>query len=113
MGSITTRWVTAKEGAAGCVLLLALLVSIAFVPTASANLIVGSIGTGAGQYEKPGGVAVDTSNGDIYIADTENNRVDVFNEAGGFLFAFGWGVDSATPEEKLQICTTASGPGAA
>jgi hypothetical protein len=80
-----------------------------FVSSACGDLVVGSVGSGAGQYENPGGVAVDASNGHVYVVDQANNRMDVFDEAGGFLFAFGWKVNASTPEEKLQICTTASG----
>jgi DNA-binding beta-propeller fold protein YncE len=88
--------------------LLSLFVLTTVAP-AHADLIIGSVGTGAGQYEKPRSVAVDTSTGHVYVADEENNRVDVFDEAGVFLFAFGWKVNAEHPEEKLQTCTTASG----
>ena len=90
-------------------LVLALFALLAFAPSASADLIFGSPGSGAGQYEIPGGVAVDTANGHVYVTDRENNRVDVFEESGAFLFAFGWKVNATTPEEKLQTCTAASG----
>jgi DNA-binding beta-propeller fold protein YncE len=88
---------------------LALLSLLILVPAASADFVLGGPGTGAGQYERPRGVAVDTSNGHAYLADTENNRIDVFDESGAFLFAFGWKVNATSPEEKLQVCTTATG----
>jgi DNA-binding beta-propeller fold protein YncE len=93
---------------------LALFTLLASVSTASADLLVGSPGSGAGQYESPQGVAVDTStaepsSGHVYVADTGNSRVDVFDSSGAFLFAFGWKVNATTPEEKLQTCTIVTG----
>ncbi len=37
----------------------------------------GSLGSGSGQFEYPYGVAVD-SNGNVYVADTDNNRIQIF-----------------------------------
>ncbi len=87
----------------------ALLVLLAIVPAASADLVIGSAGSGAGQYQNVKGVAADTSTDRVYVADTGNNRVDVFDASGAFLFAFGWKVNASSPEEKLQVCTAASG----
>ena len=43
----------------------------------------------------------------VYVADTENRRVDEFDAAGGFVRAFGFGVlDGA---EKLEVCTAETG----
>ncbi len=52
---------------------------------------------------------MNTSNGHLYVADTGNNRIDVLDSNGAFLFAFGWNVNATTPEQKLQTCTTATG----
>jgi DNA-binding beta-propeller fold protein YncE len=71
------------------VLALTLLGLLVVVCSASADLVIGGPGSGPGQYDKPTGVAVDASTGHVYVADGENNRVDVFDEAGAFLFAFG------------------------
>jgi DNA-binding beta-propeller fold protein YncE len=60
-------------------------------------------GPEAGQFDSPEGVAVDPTNGDIYVADTANNRVQAFDSAGTFLRAFGWGVD--TGANALEVCT--------
>jgi NHL repeat len=91
-------------------LFLAPLISgLLLASTASADFVVGAPGSGAGQYEEPQGVAVDTSNGHAYVVDTKANRIEVFGEDGAFLFAFGWGVNAAAPEEKLQTCTSATG----
>jgi DNA-binding beta-propeller fold protein YncE len=88
---------------------LASIVLLVSVPVASADLSFGLPGAGAGQTDEPSGVAVDTSNGDLYVADTQNNRVDVFESSGVFLFAFGWRINATTPEEKLQTCTVLTG----
>lgn len=97
------------------VLAFCLLSLLVLAPSAGADFVVGSQGTGAGQYEEhPEGVAVDTSSGHVYLADTKNNRVDVYDDSGAFLFAFGWDVNATTPEEKLQTCgPQASPPGSA
>ncbi len=98
----------AVRGLLPCLLaLLALgLLLLTFAPTASADLSVCTPGAAAGQCEEPQGVAVDNETGRLYVADKDNNRVDVFESDGAFVMAFGWGVDSGAKE--LQSCTTAS-----
>jgi tripartite motif-containing protein 71 len=46
----------------------------------------GSTGTGDGEFDWPWGVAVDTE-GNIYVADGNNNRIQKFDSSGTFL---GW-----------------------
>ena len=46
-------------------------------------LSFGSFGWGEGFLKNPQGIAV-SSNGDIYISDTDNSRVEVFNSQGQF-----------------------------
>ena len=48
---------------------------------------LGGSGTGDGEFNRPTGVAVD-GDGDIYVADCGNNRVQMFNEAGVYLQKF-------------------------
>ena len=59
---------------------------------ASANLTLlnqwGSAGTGPGQFQLPSGVAVDRS-GNVYVADSNNDRVQRFDSNGNFLGSFG------------------------
>jgi len=43
--------------------------------------VIGSAGSGAGQYGKPLGLATDTE-GNVYVSDQSNNRVVKFNSAG-------------------------------
>jgi hypothetical protein len=76
----------------------------------------GSPGSGAGQMQSPEGVAVQPTSGNVYVADTGNDRVDVFGPTGSFIEAFGWGVADGQP--RAEVCTTScqagiagSGPG--
>lgn len=111
------RSVTIRARAACAALALSAFALLLVAPSASADLAFCPIGSGAGQCGSPGpsnintqrGLAVDEETGHLYVADEANNRIDVFAEDGSFLFAFGWKVNAATPEEKLQSCTTAGG----
>jgi len=71
------------------------------------EFMFGSAGDGAGQFNSPFGIAVDSMK-NIYVADSRNHRIQVFDSAGNFLFMFGWGVDDGTSE--FQICTSADTP---
>jgi 4-amino-4-deoxy-L-arabinose transferase-like glycosyltransferase/sugar lactone lactonase YvrE len=51
----------------------------------------GSHGEGPGQFEEPRGVAV-SPQGMVYVADTGNHRLQVFDQAGGFVAEWGIGV---------------------
>lgn len=48
----------------------------------------GGLGSGNGQFRAPQGVAVDAA-GNIYVADTQNDRVQVFDSSGAFVRKFG------------------------
>jgi DNA-binding beta-propeller fold protein YncE len=52
-------------------------------------------GSGAGQFKFPNAVATD-ANGDFYVVDRENFRVEKFDSAGHFLLTFGKGVNHST-----------------
>ena len=60
--------------------------------------------SGAGGMNAPQGVAVDEANGNLYLTDQGNRRVDVFSATGIFEGAFGWGV--ATGAAQLEFCST-------
>ena len=75
-------------------LVAAALVALTLAASASAASLCPE-GTGAGQCKQPQGLAVDESSGRTYVADKGNDRIDVFDEAGAFLFSFGEGVLSA------------------
>ena len=53
----------------------------------------GDAGTGNGQFTTPRGLAV-APNGNIYVADAGNHRIQVFDPAGQFLFSWGNGQGS-------------------
>jgi hypothetical protein len=89
---------------AGALIFSVAILGLVFSANASADSVLCSGGSGAGQCEGPEGVAVDRSNGHVYVVDRDNNRVDVFDSAGGFLFAFGWGVAGGTTS-AAQTCT--------
>ena len=82
---------------------------------------IGTAGTGAGQLEGPAGIAVNSATtgpnaGDVYVADSGNNRIDVFkpepNGSYTFVRAWGWGVvEGIGKKEELQTCTVLTGCG--
>ncbi len=49
---------------------------------------LGSSGSGAGQFDNPQDVAVNRQNGDLYVLDTGNLRVQVFDRSGAYLRQF-------------------------
>jgi hypothetical protein len=64
-------------------------------------------GEGAGELGvHPKGIAINQELGDVYIADTENNRVEQFSGAGAFIRTWGFGVSSGT-SEAFQVCEAA------
>ncbi len=86
-----------------CALLAVVLAAFGLATSARAATL-GAIGVGAGEFKSPSGLAVDQETGEVFVADTNNDRIDVFSASGAFLRAFGWGV--ASDVETLQTCTT-------
>jgi sugar lactone lactonase YvrE len=52
------------------------------------NLVWGIKGTGDGEFKGPTAIAIDDS-GNVYVCDTGNKRVQVFDSEGNFVSAFG------------------------
>jgi DNA-binding beta-propeller fold protein YncE len=72
----------------------------------------GSAGTGDGQFNVPFGVAVNPETGSVYVADTFNNRVQVFDSTGTFitiLGSFNTPVDVALKPTTGNIYVTDTG----
>ena len=65
---------------------------------------IGTEGGGDGQLLAPKDVAVDNATGDIYVADTGNNRIVKFDSAGSFLATWGEGVDDGGA--AAEVCTS-------
>ncbi|HEX2161014.1 MAG TPA: hypothetical protein VHF88_04245, partial [Thermoleophilaceae bacterium] len=60
-------------------------------------------GAAEGEFDNPGGIAVDQSTGHVYVHDRNNLRVQEFTLDGEFVRAWGWGV--ATGAAELEVCT--------
>jgi hypothetical protein len=74
-----------------CLILLFLgLMSASVTHAETYNLIAtwGSQGSGNGQFNQPNGVAVDSS-GNVYVADSGNNRIQKFDSSGKYLTQWG------------------------
>jgi hypothetical protein len=67
----------------------------------------GIAGSKAGQISRPGGIAVGP-NGDVYVFERTNHRIQVFSPAGEFLFMFGGSVNHTT---GADICTASDEEG--
>jgi DNA-binding beta-propeller fold protein YncE len=74
---------------------------VAFVPDNKNNRIVsydvgakapiaafGTAGTGTGQFREPGGIGLDPTNGNVYVADTLNDRIVELSSANGSSFSW-------------------------
>ncbi len=69
--------------------------------------VFGELGSGPGQLSEPRGVAAD-SRGNLYVADTKNSRIAVFDGTGAFLRAIG---SRGNGDGQLnEACGVAVGP---
>lgn len=67
-------------------------------------LAFGEHGEAPGQFQQPGGISTDPS-GNVYVADTGNNRIQKFDGHGKlltFIGGFGWGSEQF--QRPLDIC---------
>src|SRR5262249_18764431 len=106
------RWRTGRVSLAGALSLCALTLALGGA-TANAQLAplfsFGTPGTGAGQFETPVGVAIQQSNGDLYVADSVNARIQKFDATGRFKGAWGWGVKDG--KARAEVCKKNCLPG--
>lgn len=76
---------------------------------------IGSFGTsGPGALKTPRGIAVSPSTGDVYVSDSEDNRVVEYDPSGNFILTFGEDVNQTKVGEgasqaEENVCTAASG----
>ena len=96
-----------------------LLLLVAAAPAYAGYELVERFGEGAAEGIKaqegisdvPGGVAVNDTTGDVYVADGPKNRVIMFDSHGHFREAWGWGVgdgkreyERCGPEGEIERC---------
>ena len=77
------------------ILISTLFIVCALLPTAAWSQLPpafctmwGSLGAGQEQFDHPFGVAIDAS-GNVYVADANNNRIQVFTSSGGYVTQWG------------------------
>jgi DNA-binding beta-propeller fold protein YncE len=69
----------------------------------------GSYGTGNGQFNYPGGIAVDSS-GNVYVADRGNNRIQKFTTDGVYLAQIGsHGSGDSQFDDPVDVAVNPSG----
>ena len=69
-------------------------------------------GSGAGQCDFPRGIAADSHNGHVFVADSFNHRIDELNPLGQFVKAWGWDVVASGPGNAgngFEICVPENG----
>ncbi len=58
------------------------------LPENTANMFEGGRGTGKGEFDSPHGIAAD-SKGNIFVADTNNGRIEKFSPSGVYITSLG------------------------
>jgi Tol biopolymer transport system component len=79
-------------------------------PATAATSTFGAKGEEAGQFNSARGLAINQETGDLFLADTNNARVDEFTREGAFVRAWGWGVADGASEAP-QTCTATCAAG--
>ena len=62
---------------------------------------IGTPGNGEGQFNEPYGITINQSNGEIFVCDHGNKRVQIFSEDFLFKSQFGHGIPKYPTEIKL------------
>ena len=99
------RWATAGSCALAFCATMAAALALGGGTARAAVSSFGSVGSGAGQFRNPYGIAIEQGNGDVYVVDRNNQRVERFTAEGAFLL--GWGFGVANGEDRAETCTTA------
>ena len=69
----------------------------------------GAFGTGNGEFHFPAGVATDAA-GDVYVADSQNHRIQKFTSAGNLLMQWGsYGTGEGQFNVPFGVTTDAAG----
>ncbi len=79
-----------------------------FHPDGTLVLSWGSPGSGNGQFAQPIGITVDAV-GNVYVADTENQRVQKFDASGGWLGQFALPFAASADLRPVDIAADAAG----
>ena len=62
---------------------------------------VGTPGSGEGQFKNPRGIAIHNTNGDIYICDHSNNRIQIFSNDYSYKSQFGMSILKSPTDIQL------------
>jgi RHS repeat-associated protein len=85
-------------------------ISAVAIGTTAYSSSFGSSGSGAGELEEPTSTAV-AANGDVWVADPVNHRLQEFSSSGSFIETIGWGVLNGNP--NFETCTSSCKAGLA
>jgi hypothetical protein len=76
----------AMRGRIACAVLV--MAALFFTAAGAQAKVISTAGSGPGQTLNPTGLAVDFETGRLYVADTGNERIDVFSGSGTFVKSF-------------------------
>lgn len=79
--------------------------------TFSPTIIGGKKGSGPGQLKNPFGLVADGTY--LYVADTDNNRVDIFNDSGTYTYVTSFGSIGGKPQNMYKPQGLNMGPNGA
>ncbi|KAI8520339.1 hypothetical protein Bbelb_000930 [Branchiostoma belcheri] len=78
-------------------------------PVPPTDLQFGVRGDGEGELNSPWGVAVNSDNGDIYVVENLNKRVQVFNVYGQYVRHFSTAVPTSCPSHPVGVAVGPDG----
>ncbi|KAI6658389.1 RING finger protein nhl-1-like [Oopsacas minuta] len=62
---------------------------------------IGTRGSGEGQFNTPRGIVINVDNGDIYVCDCSNNRIQIFSQDYSYKYQFGIGIVKSPVDIQL------------